>query len=142
MSQHFEIAGDYFARRRRLRLLLAVQRIWRRVESGIRRRHSDDAEGLDPEVVARMVGRKRRADPLDALSPREREVLAVFAKWGLDASIVGIVTADDKFLKFDAAGNQKALAVLQKTTKPDNLRVKVTGDVTGDQIAVASITLE
>jgi hypothetical protein len=54
----------------------------------------------------------------------------------------GIVTADDKFLKFDAAGNQKALAVLQKTTKPDNLRVKVTGDVTGDQIAVASITLE
>jgi phosphoribosylformylglycinamidine (FGAM) synthase-like enzyme len=26
---------------------------------------------------------------------REGEVLAVFAKWGLDASIVGIVTADD-----------------------------------------------
>lgn len=54
----------------------------------------------------------------------------------------GIVTADDKFLKFDSAGNQKALALLQKTTKSDDLRVKVTGDVTGDQIAVQSVTLE
>jgi hypothetical protein len=54
----------------------------------------------------------------------------------------GIVTADDKFLKFDAAGNEKALALLQKTTKKDNLRMKVAGDITGDQIAVQSITLE
>jgi hypothetical protein len=54
----------------------------------------------------------------------------------------GIVTADDKFLKFDSAGNEKALALLKKTTKADDLRVKVTGDVTGDQITVASITLE
>ena len=27
-----------------------------------------------------MVGRKRRADPLDALTPREREVLALMAE--------------------------------------------------------------
>jgi hypothetical protein len=54
----------------------------------------------------------------------------------------GIVTADDKYLKFDSAGNQKALALLQKTTQKDNLRMKVTGDVTGDQIAVQSIALE
>jgi DNA-binding NarL/FixJ family response regulator len=35
---------------------------------------------LDPEVVARMLGRKRRTDPLDALTPREREVLQLMAE--------------------------------------------------------------
>ena len=35
---------------------------------------------LDPEVVARMFGRRRREDPLDALTPREREVLALMAE--------------------------------------------------------------
>lgn len=35
---------------------------------------------LDPEVVARMVGRRRAADPLAALTPREREVLTLMAE--------------------------------------------------------------
>jgi DNA-binding NarL/FixJ family response regulator len=35
---------------------------------------------LDPEVVGRMLGRRRRTDPLEALSPREREVLASMAE--------------------------------------------------------------
>jgi DNA-binding NarL/FixJ family response regulator len=35
---------------------------------------------LDPEVVARMLGRRRREDPLDALTAREREVLALMAE--------------------------------------------------------------
>jgi DNA-binding NarL/FixJ family response regulator len=35
---------------------------------------------LDPEVVGRMLGRRRRAGPLDDLSPREREVLAHLAE--------------------------------------------------------------
>jgi DNA-binding NarL/FixJ family response regulator len=35
---------------------------------------------LDPEVVARMLGRRRREGPLDRLSPREREVLAHLAE--------------------------------------------------------------
>jgi DNA-binding NarL/FixJ family response regulator len=35
---------------------------------------------LDPEVVARMLGRRRSAGPLDQLSPREREVLAAMAE--------------------------------------------------------------
>ena len=35
---------------------------------------------LDPEVVARMFGRRRRTDPLEALTPREREVLALMAE--------------------------------------------------------------
>jgi DNA-binding NarL/FixJ family response regulator len=41
------------------------------------------AEGgsvLDPEVVATLLGRRRRDDPLDALTEREREVLALMAE--------------------------------------------------------------
>jgi DNA-binding NarL/FixJ family response regulator len=35
---------------------------------------------LDPTVVAHMLGRKRRDDPLAALTPREREVLELMAE--------------------------------------------------------------
>jgi DNA-binding NarL/FixJ family response regulator len=35
---------------------------------------------LDPEVVGRMLGRRRHEGPLDELSPREREVLAQLAE--------------------------------------------------------------
>jgi DNA-binding NarL/FixJ family response regulator len=35
---------------------------------------------LDPEVVGRMLGRRRREGPLDDLSPRERDVLAQLAE--------------------------------------------------------------
>ena len=35
---------------------------------------------LDPEVVAMLFSRRRRQDPLDGLTPREREVLALMAE--------------------------------------------------------------
>jgi DNA-binding NarL/FixJ family response regulator len=35
---------------------------------------------LDPEVVGRMLGRRRTAGPLDDLTPRERDVLAAMAE--------------------------------------------------------------
>jgi DNA-binding NarL/FixJ family response regulator len=35
---------------------------------------------LDPEIVARMLGRRRSDEPLDRLSPRERDVLAAMAE--------------------------------------------------------------
>jgi DNA-binding NarL/FixJ family response regulator len=35
---------------------------------------------LDPEVVGRMLGRRRADGPLDRLSPRERDVLAAMAE--------------------------------------------------------------
>ncbi len=44
------------------------------------RRVAEGGSALDPEVVATMVGRKRRGDPLEALSPREREVLELMAE--------------------------------------------------------------
>lgn len=35
---------------------------------------------VDPEVVARLLGRRRTASPLDELSGREREILGLMAK--------------------------------------------------------------
>jgi DNA-binding NarL/FixJ family response regulator len=35
---------------------------------------------IDPEVVAQLVGRRRASVPLDDLTPREREVLALMAE--------------------------------------------------------------
>lgn len=53
----------------------------------------------------------------------------------------GIVTNDQKFLKFDQAGNQKVLAELKASNKKDHLRVNVTGEVQGDTLKVSSVTL-
>jgi DNA-binding NarL/FixJ family response regulator len=46
------------------------------------RRVADGGTALDREVVAELVGERRRADegPLDSLSPREREVLELMAE--------------------------------------------------------------
>jgi DNA-binding NarL/FixJ family response regulator len=44
------------------------------------RRVALGGSALDPDVVQAMVGRRRRADPLDELTEREREVLALMAE--------------------------------------------------------------
>jgi DNA-binding NarL/FixJ family response regulator len=44
------------------------------------RRVGDGGSALDPEVVATLLGRRRRDDPLDVLTEREREVLALMAE--------------------------------------------------------------
>ncbi len=44
------------------------------------RRVAAGGSALDPEVVARMVGRRRRDSRLDDLTPREREVLSHMAE--------------------------------------------------------------
>jgi len=35
---------------------------------------------IDPEVIAQLLGRRREHDPLEELSPREREVLSLMAE--------------------------------------------------------------
>lgn len=57
------------------------------------------------------------------------------------ASGCGVFTADGKFLTFDAKGNQEAEKALKATDKKDNLKVKVSGDIDGDSIKVASLKL-
>lgn len=44
------------------------------------KRVADGGSALDPEVVSQLLGRKRRDDPLDDLTAREREVLGLMAE--------------------------------------------------------------
>jgi DNA-binding NarL/FixJ family response regulator len=44
---------------------------------------------LDPAIVSRMLGRRYGDDPLDALTPRERSVLALMAEGKSNAGIAG-----------------------------------------------------
>ena len=44
------------------------------------RRVAAGGSALDPEVVRRLIGGRRARDPLDALTAREREVLALMAE--------------------------------------------------------------
>jgi DNA-binding NarL/FixJ family response regulator len=44
------------------------------------RRVGEGGSALDPEVVSLLLGRRRQEDPLDALTPREREVLQAMAE--------------------------------------------------------------
>ena len=44
------------------------------------RRVAEGGSALDPEVVSQMVGRRRVKDPLEELTPREREVLRLMAE--------------------------------------------------------------
>lgn len=51
------------------------------------RRVADGGTALDPEVVAQLMGRRRRMSPLEDLSPRELEVLALVAEGLSNAAI-------------------------------------------------------
>ena len=44
------------------------------------RRIADSETVVDPTIVSRLLGRRRREDPLSDLTPREREVLALVAE--------------------------------------------------------------
>jgi DNA-binding NarL/FixJ family response regulator len=44
------------------------------------KRVAEGGSALDPEVVSQLVGRARRDDPLEGLTPREREVIGLMAE--------------------------------------------------------------
>ena len=80
---------------------------------------------LDPEVVAQLLVARRRTDPLGALSPREREVLALMAEGRSNAAIAArlVITAgavekhiSNIFAKINlpdvGSDNRRVLAVL------------------------------
>ncbi len=90
------------------------------------RRVADGGTALDPEVVAQLLARSRRRDPLDRLSGREREVLGLMAEGRSNAAIARLLTVSagavekhvsNIFTKLDLApadqDNRRVLAVLQ-----------------------------
>ena len=90
------------------------------------RRVASGGSALDPAVVARLVGRKRKAGPLDNLTPRERDVLALVAEGrsnsGVAQELVVSVAAVERHVTsiFDKLGlhqspeqHRRVLAVLK-----------------------------
>jgi DNA-binding NarL/FixJ family response regulator len=89
------------------------------------RRVAEGGSVLDPDVVARLVGRKRTAGPLDSLTRREGEVLALIAggrsNAGIAQELVVTVAAIERHVTsiFDKLGlhtstetHRRVLAVL------------------------------
>jgi DNA-binding NarL/FixJ family response regulator len=74
----------------------------------------DGGSVLDPEVVGQMLGRRRRVDPLDELSPREREVLELMAQGrsnsGIAEALVITESAVEKHVTsiFDTLGIERS----------------------------------
>ena len=88
---------------------------------------------LDPEVVGRMLGRRRKTGPLDALSPREREVLGYIAEGksnhGIaealvvsDAAVEKHVTSIFQKLKLDASPTEHRRVLAALTYLRDSAR--------------------
>ncbi len=51
---------------------------------------------LDPDVVARLLSRHAREEPLRALTPREREVLGLMAEGRSNAAIAAALFVTEK----------------------------------------------
>jgi DNA-binding NarL/FixJ family response regulator len=81
---------------------------------------------LDPQVVRRMIDRPRKANPIDQLTPREREVLALMAEGrsnqGIADQLVVSLAAVERhvtniFMKLDLGqtptDHRRVLAVLR-----------------------------
>jgi len=60
------------------------------------RRVADGGSALDPEVVSRMLGRRRASGPLDQLTPREREVLTLMAEGRSNRAIAGELVVTER----------------------------------------------
>src|SRR3954469_7239496 len=71
-------------------------------------RVADGGTALDPEIVGRMLGRRRRSGPLDELSPRERDVLREMAE---GKSNLGIAEA---LVVSEAAVEKHVRSILRK----------------------------
>jgi DNA-binding NarL/FixJ family response regulator len=76
------------------------------------RRVARGGSALDPEVVALMLGRQRREDPLDALTPREREVLGLMAEGRSNSAMAEALVVSER------AVEKHVTAILSKLDLP------------------------
>ena len=59
------------------------------------RRVADGGTALDPEVVTQLLSRAHRRDPLERLTPREREVLGLMAEGRSNGAIAATLVVSD-----------------------------------------------
>jgi DNA-binding NarL/FixJ family response regulator len=89
------------------------------------RRVARGGSAIDPDVVGRLVGRRRSRDPIDELSPRERQVLTLMAEGksnqGIADTLVVTVSAVERHvtsifaklrIRREQDGHRRVLAVL------------------------------
>jgi DNA-binding NarL/FixJ family response regulator len=79
-------------------------------------RVADGGTALDPEVVSQLLLR-RRSDPLDRLTPREREVLGLMAEGRSNAGIASALVVSDSAV---AKHINNIFAKLDLAESPDN----------------------
>ena len=86
------------------------------------RRVAKGGSALDPEVVALMLGRRRREDPLATLTPREREVLGLMAEGRSNSAMAEALVVSER------AVEKHVTSILSKLDLPpaaeDHRRVK------------------
>ncbi len=116
LSQHVEtrhsvdlVAGGYFG-------YLLKDRVFdvddfldalRRVAAG--------GSALDPEVVGTLMGQTRVVDPLDQLTPREREVLALMAEGRTNAGIAARLWLTDRTVETHVTSILSKLSLYEST---------------------------
>jgi DNA-binding NarL/FixJ family response regulator len=95
------------------------------------RRVGGGGSALDPEVVSQMLGRRRDDDPLEQLTPREREVLGLMAEGRSNGAIAAELVVSERavekhvtgiFAKLDLGASsedhRRVLAVLRFLDQP------------------------
>ncbi|MEW6368670.1 MAG: hypothetical protein AB1714_28920 [Acidobacteriota bacterium] len=84
-------------------------------------------------LIDKMCLEKVKSDP----DKHTTKCLAMCASSGY-----GVLLEDGTYLKFDKAGDEKAIAALKATDKKDHIRVSVKGERDGDTFKVENLQIE
>jgi DNA-binding NarL/FixJ family response regulator len=76
------------------------------------RRVGEGGSALDPTIVSQLVGRRRRDDPIDQLTPREREVLGLMAEGRSNSGIA------EQLVVTERAVEKHVTSIFQKLQLP------------------------